>query len=155
MSPPHWISRRIGSNTFQLLNLDHPEVEAAILSEMESGVDVYYDRRWEVTGALCQFLSSRPHWVQDRSVLVIGAGIGMETLVIGHLCHKMYVNDIAPVALELCARQLKRNRIHNFGLLQGPYERLAFPPVDIVVGCFLVYNPETRRAMKRFLDGCT
>jgi len=137
-----------------MLDLDHPDVEAAILSEMNSGVDVYYDRRWEVTDVFCRFLISDPVWVANRSVLVIGAGVGLETLVIGRFCKKIILNDMAPVALNLCARQLRKNRIFHFELMPGRFETLDYPMVDIVIGCYLVYNADTARTMAHFLDRC-
>jgi hypothetical protein len=78
-----------------------------------------------------------------------------ETLVIGKLSSWMYLNDLAPKALELCSRQLRENGILNFELLPGRFETLTCPPVDIVIGCYLVYNPETLKAMASFLAACS
>ena len=150
-----WVTTRIHPYTFHLLNLDHPDIDATILREIKSGIDVYYDRRWETTEVFSRFLVDQQKWVNNRTVLVLGAGIGMETLIIGRLCRKMYLNDLAPTALELCSWQLRENNIHNFKLFRGHYEILNFPPVDIVVGCYLIYNPETVKAMKRFLNICS
>ncbi len=153
---PHslWVPIRIYPYTFHLLNLDHPDIEATILREIKSGVDVYYDRRWDITKAFCQFLIKHPQLVNNLSILVLGAGIGMETLVIGRLCKKIYLNDIAPIALDLCVLQLRKNDIKNYELLPGRYENLEYPIVDIVIGCYIVYNKETLKAMKRFLNRC-
>ena len=154
MSTSLWIPFKIAHLDFQILNLDHPDIERLILDEIEAGVDVYYDRRWTITEAFCHFLVEQPEWVADRSVLVLGAGIGIETLVIGRLCKKIYLNDLAPVALDLCARQLRKNGIDTVERLPGRYEALDCPPVDIVVGCYIVYNPETAKAFKQFLNLC-
>jgi len=154
MPEPLWIATRLGNHSFRLLNMDHPDIEAAVLSEIESGVDVYYDRRWDAAEVFCHFLISQPRWVANRSVLILGAGIGVESLVVGRLCKRLYLNDYAAVALELSARQLRENRILNFELLVGPYETITCPEVDIVLGCSLVYNKETLRAMRQFLGRC-
>jgi hypothetical protein len=146
-----WVTSRIGPYTFDVINLDHPQVHATILREIKSGVDVYYDRRWEVTDTFCRFLVDQQKWVFNRSVLILGVGLGMETLVIGRLCRKLYLNDLAPIALELCTMQLRKNNIRNFYIFLGRYENIHFPLVDMIVGCFLVYNAETLKAMKRFL----
>lgn len=149
-----WMESKLGPHKYHLLNLDHPRVEAAILDEMEAGVDVYYDRRWDVTEAFCYFLINQPDWITNRSVLVLGAGIGMETVVIGRLAKKLYLNDLAPIALELCGRQLRKNGLNSFELIPGRYEAIEYPPVDIALGCFLIYNPDTAQAMSRFLENC-
>jgi len=154
MSTSLWIPFKIAHFNFQLLNLDHPCIETDILDEIEAGVDVYYDRRWTVTEAFCHFLIEQPEWVADRSVMVLGAGIGIETLVIGRLCKKIYINDLAPTALDLCARQLRKNGMGNVELLPGRYEAIDCPPVDIIVGCYIVYNPDTAKALKQFLNLC-
>lgn len=139
---------------FHLLNLDHPEVDTQIWRDLQAGIAVVYDRRWDVTKRFCQFLLANPQWVAERSVLILGAGVGLETLVIGRLCQTLYVNDVAPQALALCARQLQGNDIHHFTCLPGRYETLPLPPVDLIVGCYLIYNRDTVAAMRQFLERC-
>ena len=151
-SPPHlWSTVTLAGHRFQLLNLDHPQVAARILGDLEAGIAVYYDRRWDITTRFCRFLLAHPAWVAGRSVLVLGAGLGLETLVIGRLCATLYLNDRAPGALDLCAQQLRRNGITDFTCLPGPYETLTLPPVDLLVGCYLVYNRDTAAAMRQLL----
>lgn len=154
-APSLWNSVRIAGHGFELLNLDHPEVARRVLDDIEAGVTVYYDQRWAATERLCHFLLDEPAWLAGRQVLVLGAGVGLETVVIGRLCAKLYVNDLAPGALELCARQLRRNDVRGFACLPGRYETLPLPGVDLIVGCFLVYNRDTRSAMQHLLRHCT
>lgn len=153
MAAKLWLSYEIhgAELCFDLLNLDHPRVEARILQEMASGVDVYYDRRWETTALLAQKLAQNPDWIANKSVLVLGAGIGLETLVAGHFCSKLFINDLAPVSLELCAEQLRRNSISDFVALSGRYDRIELPATDLTLGSFIIYNAETRRAMQQLL----
>jgi predicted nicotinamide N-methyase len=146
-----WQTIDLAGHCFQALNLDHPEVEARVMRDMHAGIDVYYDRRWACTARLCRFLLENPAWVANRMVLVLGAGVGLETLVIGRLCRTLYINDLAPQALALCAEQLGQNGLRNFLTLPGHYETLDLPPVDLIVGSFLVYNQGTAAAMQQFL----
>lgn len=150
--PGLWKATTVGPYTFQLLNLDHPEMVAEVRKEMAAGVDVYYDNRWAVTERFCHILLAHKDWFADRSALVLGAGVGLETLVLGRLCRTLYLNDRAPVALELCARQLRHNGIRQFELLPGRFEEIDCPPVDIVVGSYLVYSPEIALAVERFMQ---
>jgi len=154
MTPSLWEIARISPFEFHLLNLDHPIINKIILNEIDSGIDVYYDQRWNATEFFCRFLINNQEWIKNLTVLVLGTGIGMETLVIGKLCRKLYLNDLAPKALELCSWQLRKNNIHNYDLFPGYYEIIAFPPVDIVIGCYLIYNSATVRAMETFLKSC-
>jgi predicted nicotinamide N-methyase len=149
--PGLWQPLDIADRHFQLLNLDHPHVAAHVMDDINTGIKVYYDRRWQVTTRFCHFLLAEPAWVTDRTVLVLGAGVGLETLVIGSLCRSLYINDLSASALDLCARQLRQNRLTHFVRLPGRYEQLALPAVDLIVGCFLVYNRPTATAMQQFL----
>ena len=150
-APPYWYSVTLAGHSFQLLNLDHPQVSARILGDLDAGIAVTYDRRWDVTARFGSFLLTNPEWVADREVLVLGAGVGLETLVIGSLCHHLYLNDLAPSALALGAEQLQRNGMAHFTYLPGRYETLSLPPVDILVGCYLVYSRDTAAAMRQLL----
>ena len=146
-----WHPKQIGSHSFYFLNLDYPEVEKRIMDEMSNGVDVYYDRRWEVTEHLVTWLSQNVVHYHDKKVLVLGAGVGEETLVIGKHAKHIYINDLAPVALRLCGEQLEKNGITNYSTLEGRYEDVLLPEVDLVVASFLVYNKETLTAMRSFM----
>jgi predicted nicotinamide N-methyase len=150
-SAPLWHATTIGERHFHLLNLDHPRIAAQIFRDMDAGIAVYYDRRWQVTTQLCTLLVHQPALVAARTVLILGAGVGLETVVIGSLCRTLYLNDLAPAALTLCAQQLRHNGINHFTCYPGRYETLPLPPVDLIVGCYLVYNRDTAAAMRQLL----
>lgn len=148
-----WIQQIVGGSEFELLNLQHPEVEARVIDDMSQGVKVYYDRRWEITEVLTDWLGQNQNAMRKKKALVLGAGIGAESLILGHFAEHVWLNDLSKVALELSARQMEQNGLHNFTLLEGRYEELVLPQVDLVVASFLVYNDETRKAMEAFLEG--
>ena len=151
----YWHRIILAGQRFQLLNLDHPEVSACILGDLDAGIAVTYDQRWDVTARFGRFLLANPEWVAGRRVLALGAGVGLESLVIGRLCHHLYLNDLAPAALALGAEQLRQNGIAHFTCLCGRYETLPLPPADLLVGCYLVYNRDTAAAMRQLLARST
>ena len=152
MSRSLWTTTTFNNKKFKLIDLDHPQVDSDILQEIKSGVDVYYDRRWGLTQEFCRFMFEIPELFKNRDILVAGAGIGAETVVIGSMANKLYINDIAPVALDYCARQLRENNITNFETIPGSYGSMDIPDVDLAVACFCVYNAETMRAMKSLIE---
>ena len=152
MIPPLFSPTRIGTTTFALMNLNHPRVEKEIMAEMSQGIDVYYDRRWETTGILTEWLAQNIDLFRDKRVLILGAGVGAETLILGRHASHVWINDLAPTAVTLCQEQLVKNGIHNATSLPGRYEQLDLPEVDLIVASFLVYNNETYHAMSAFMD---
>lgn len=146
-----WAAKNVGGESFQLMNLDHSLVDKKVMAEMESGVDVYYDRRWGATAVLTDWLGKHRSLFEGKKVLALGVGVGEESLLLGKLGEHIWLNDLAPVSLELCAEQMEENGLTNFTLLEGRYEQLDLPKVDLVVGGFLIYNEETCAAMEGFL----
>ena len=144
--------KKIGDVEYFLLDLDQIAVEKRVIEDMESGVDVYYDRRWEITDKLTDWLEFSQSVYQDKNVLILGSGIGAETIVIGKRAKRVYLNDLSATALALCVEQLEKNEIKNYLTLFGRYEQLNIPKVDIIVASFLVYNADTLSAIKSFIQ---
>ena len=142
----------IGGHTFRQLDLRNEEVGARVVEEIESGVDVYYNRRWDLTRHFCRYLLAHPELVEGLRVLVAGAGVGMEAVVVGRLAAAVTVNDRAPVALDLQMEQLAENGILGARPLAGSFEDAPLGGIDLVVACYVVYDDETRTAMSRLLE---
>ena len=147
----NYTKKEINKITYELLDLDQKEVEKRIIADMEAGVDVYYDRRWEVTDHLTHWLECQHEIYSGKEVLILGVGVGAESLVLGRLAEMVYLNDLSPTALEICAEQMEYNGFTQYQKLLGSYQQLKLPKVDLVVGSFLVYNRETLAAMKTFM----
>jgi predicted nicotinamide N-methyase len=151
MSTELWEETCIGQEHYTLMNLEHPHVSERVRSDMDAGVAVYYDRRWSITKVLTAWLLENVEVFRGKRVLVLGAGVGAEALVLARHAAHVWVNDLAPAALELCAEQLNKNGLHNYTELLGRYEAIDFPEVDLVVAGFLIYNKDTLAAMRAFL----
>lgn len=147
-----WIREEVGGVEFSLMNLEHPRVDARVIAEIEAGVDVYYDRRWTATGVLTDWLGHHRELFENKRILILGAGVGAETLLLGKYGQHLWINDLAPTALELCEEQMRENGLTNFTCLCGRYETIELPRADLVIGGFLIYNDETEAAMEAFLE---
>ncbi|MDB4434184.1 class I SAM-dependent methyltransferase [Akkermansiaceae bacterium] len=146
-----WKEERVGQDNYQLMNLSHPEVDRRVIAEMEAGIDVYYDRRWGATAILTDWMGENLDVIRNKRILILGAGVGAETLILGSYGKHVWINDLAPVALEICGEQMEKNGLKNFTTLVGRYEDLDLPEVDLVVASFLIYNKETHEAMRSFM----
>ena len=147
-----WRVLEIDGHSFYQLDLQHPEVGPRIVREIESGVDVYYNRRWDHTRRFCRFLLSRPELVEGLRVFVAGAGVGMEAVVVGRLAAALTVNDLSAVALELQLEQLAENGVREVGSVPGSFETVPLDGIDLVVACYVVYDDETQSAMAALLE---
>lgn len=151
--PPLFLPVQLGGHAYLRLNLDHPDPLGRVWEEVASGVPVYYDRVWSLTDRFAAFLHEHAALVAGKDVLVVGAGVGMEAVVVGSLCRSLRVNDMAPVSLELLERQLRENGVEPAATLPGSFAEVALAPeLDLVVACFVVYDRGTARAMERLLE---
>lgn len=152
MTQPLFRDLDMEGTSLRQLDLDHPDVEARILGEMASGVKVYYDRAWPFTRQFCRFLLRRSELFARRRILVVGAGLGLESVVAGREAERLWINDMAPVALELQQLQLRENGVLGVEVLPGSFGNLELPTaVNLVMGCFVIYDHETAKAMKALL----
>jgi predicted nicotinamide N-methyase len=148
MTPPLFKPCLISSETFSLMELNHPRVEQEIIAEMKQGIDVYYDQRWDTTGILTEWLAHHTDIFLGKRVLILGA----ETLILGRHADHIWINDLSPTALSLCQEQLKENGINTATSLVGRFEKIDLPEVDLVVASFFVYNNDTYQSMTTFMD---
>lgn len=150
---PLFLPFPMNGHQFRRLNFSHPEIEGRVLKEVAAGVPVYYDRLWPLTRRFCRFLLERPELVTGEDVLVVGAGAGMEAVVVGSLCNGLWVNDMAPGALELLGRQLEANGIEEYEVRPGSFGDVEVPEsATLVVGSFVVYDRGSAGAMALLLE---
>jgi predicted nicotinamide N-methyase len=75
-----WHKLDLGCAELNLLNLEHPDIHQRVIAEIDEGVDVYYDERWKATEHFGRLLYSRRDLVEGKSVLILGAGVGLEQM---------------------------------------------------------------------------
>lgn len=147
-----WTTEQIGPWEPKALNVDAPEFVQDVMGEISGGeVDVYYDTRWETSRLFAEWLLTQGDLLADRDVLVLGCGIGLEALSVARVARTTYCNDLSPVACRWCLRQLTANGLSGEALV-GSYLEIEVPPVDVVVGSFLVYNDETAASLAGFVQ---
>lgn len=147
-----WLRVEVDGQEFLLINFDHKSVETIVMEEMDTGFDVYYDTRWSITTEFANWLADNANSVANKSVLILGAGAGLETLLLAKHAREIVINDLSDVSLNLCKEQLERNGLSNYRLLPGDYTKVNLPPeCEIAVACFSIYCPVTATAVSKFL----
>jgi len=148
-----WETATFADQEVLLLNLESTSVQQRVIQDMQQGMKVYYDTRWSITAVLAEWLAEHPDLYAGKRVLVLGAGVGEESVILGQRAEQLWVNDLSSVALELCQEQLRENGVDSAITLPGDYSEIELPEVDLIVGSFLVYNPATLSAMREFVCG--
>jgi len=72
----------------------------------------FWAKIWPASKAMSSFLQSEPNLVQGKTVLEIGAGIGIPSFIMANKALEIIISDHAPEAIDL----IKRN-IQHLGLV--------------------------------------
>ncbi len=73
----------------------------------------YWAQVWPSAYALCEFIASQPHWVQNKKVLELAAGLGLPSLLTAQLATKVTCSDYVPEEVELMQRSIHENKLQN------------------------------------------
>ncbi|MGE9294860.1 MAG: methyltransferase domain-containing protein [Puniceicoccales bacterium] len=147
-----WQRESLGRHDYQVLNLDHPDFVNSVIEEIEQGeVGVYYDTRWKVCATFTRWLDDHADRFEGKRVLVLGCGVGTESLVVARYAAQTWCNDWSPVACHWCEEQMRANDL-KATFLPGSFAEIELPAVDWIIGSFLVYNPSTARTLADILQ---
>jgi len=146
-----WLTERLGGHDYRVLNMDHPDFVQDVIAEIDAGeIGVYYDTRWKVSAQFSRWLDANAELFQGQRVLIVGCGVGTESLVVARYADQVWCNDWSPAACRWCERQLRANELPG-SMLCGSFLDVELPEVDWVIGSFLIYHPASVRALTELL----
>jgi predicted nicotinamide N-methyase len=116
----------------------------------------YWSQVWPSAKALAQFLLSNPSYVNEKSVLELGAGLGLPSLVAARYAARVLCTDYVPEAVVAARQSAAHWQLKNFSaevlnwqqlpagldaevllLSDINYEAVAFDTLQKVIGTFL------------------
>lgn len=74
----------------------------------QAGAPAYRARLWPAAVAMAQHLQQQPQLVAGRTVLELGAGLAVPSLVAARFARRVYCTDAAPAAVALAAANGRR-----------------------------------------------
>jgi predicted nicotinamide N-methyase len=90
----------------------------------------YFGELWPAGEGLARFLSDHPYLVRGKSILELGCGIGLPSMVASHLEGKVLATDFHPDVEEF----FQRNCRHS--VIQCDYQRMNWREENNEVGLF-------------------
>lgn len=67
----------------------------------------FWAKIWPSAIALTDFLQQQPHWIKDKQVLELGAGIGLPSLRMAQQAGGMLISDHSPEAVALLQKNIE------------------------------------------------
>lgn len=95
---------------FSLYVPDHErvkEVYGQLLEKDPATPFPFWAKIWPSAMALVDFLQQHPHWIKDKQVVELGAGIGLPSLRMAQQAAGMLISDHAPEAVVLLRKNIQ------------------------------------------------
>lgn len=116
----------------------------------------YFGILWPSAEALSQYLADNPSLVKNKTVLELGCGLGLPSLVATHLGGKVLATDFHPDVEEYFLRNCRHSSIicdyERLNWREASFERKTF---DVVMGSDVLYESkhpkEVALGLLRFL----
>lgn len=115
----------------------------------------YFGILWPSSVALAIFLADHPELVKGKSVLELGAGLGLPSLVASHLGANVLATDYHPDVEEYFLRNCRHSSITCRYLRMNWREEVIAEKYDVVIGSDVLYESkhasEVARGLLRFV----
>lgn len=101
----------------------------------------YFGILWPAAEGLAIYLNDHPELVKGKSVLELGCGLGLPSIVASHLGGKVLATDFHPDVEEYFKRNCRHSVIHcDYQRLNWREERTDLGLYDVVMGSDVLYE---------------
>jgi len=117
---------------------------------------------WPAALALCTYLSSHPECIQDKSVLEIGAGLGLCGILAGHYCKSVVLTDNDTEVLQVLGNNDERSKpklraqaiVRRLQWVKGveAFKEEVREPFDVILASDVLYYPSAVELVWKTVD---
>ncbi|MEQ1696794.1 MAG: methyltransferase domain-containing protein [Hyphomicrobiaceae bacterium] len=134
--------------------IDTVDDELALLSHAETSAQFPFGLMlWESAIALAQLLTANPTLAANKSVLELGAGLGLTGVVAASLGATVTQTDHDEAALASCARTAALNGITTITRHPGDWHTWTDPNrYDLILGADITYDGDDHTALLTVFD---
>jgi predicted nicotinamide N-methyase len=102
----------------------------------------YWSQIWPAAKALASFLVLYPEFTKDKSVLELGGGLGLPSLVAAHNAAFVLCTDIEPEAIAVVNRSVAHLQLKNISTAVLDWQQLQLSQhVDVLLLSDINYEP--------------
>ncbi len=130
-------------------------------AELANDHSPYWAKLWPAAFGLCRFLKNNLHYLHNKKVLELAAGLGLPGMVAAKHAAQVHLSDIEPQAVALMELSVKHNALTNVQCGVIDWHNMDNVAVtDILLLSDINYEPSSfpvlLTVIHRFLDtGCT
>ena len=113
----------------------------------------YWAKLWPSAKALVSFLNEHREIITDKTVLELGAGLGLPSIFAGFFAQNIICTDQDPDAIIIAEKSALLNRVNNFstaGFDWTEFEKI--PEAEIIIASDICYDPRQLDAIGLLFD---
>ncbi len=121
----------------------------------------YWAKIWPAAIALCKFLAANTHYIQDKKVAEIAAGLGLPSLLAAHYAKEVHCSDYNQDAVDTIQQSIALNTLQNIQAAVLDWQAIPnhFNP-DVLLLSDVNYEPEAFAILQTLIinllqKGCT
>jgi len=139
-----------------------PDEEAVRRAYQKGEIDFpYWSKLWPAANALASYLVHHPAYTKDKTVIELGAGLGLPSLVVAKNAFSVLCTDYSQVAVDIAEKSARHHGFKNFKTAVIDWTELATrPKADVLLLSDVNYEPAVFSALQKLIrdyldDGTT
>ena len=103
----------------------------------------FWTKIWPAALAMSAYLLEEKHWVADKHVVELGAGIGLPSFTAAQFAKSIVVSDADTDAVELLNKNSQSMNLNNLSAIQANWNthNIPFPGVNTLLLSDVCYDP--------------
>ena len=103
----------------------------------------YWAQVWPSAYALCEFIATQPHWLKNKKILELAAGLGLPSLLTAQFATQVTCSDYVPEAVELMQQSVQENKLKNINAMMIDWNHLPNDlSIDVLLFSDINYEPQ-------------
>lgn len=147
--------KRIEAEGLRIIVPDPWEVEDMYRSFADKNEWVpfpYWTRLWPAAFAMTRYLKEHAEWLQNKSVIEWGGGVGLPSFVAASWAKEVLLTDVVPEAMEWAEENLRILKLGNVRCRVADWNIPDYPPADVVVLSDVSYDPDCFDVLAKLIN---
>jgi predicted nicotinamide N-methyase len=121
----------------------------------------YWAKVWPSSIALHNLLKKHPSLIRDKTVLELGAGVGLPALMIADITKSIIISDYNSKAVELLQKNIKHLQLQNVRAMQLDWNTIPENiTAEVIILSDVNYDPTQFETLTKLIEkfihqGCT
>lgn len=114
--PFHIDTYTFGNHEIKLAVPDADYIQRQYNQNKSNGIDAefpYWAKLWPASIALCEFITANTHYIKNKTVLELAAGLALPSLLSAQHASKIIASDYLPEAVEFIKQSANENHLQN------------------------------------------